>query len=75
MNFTCNTSFTTSYGRLHKGNKHDSEELGASDADVMRWYEHGFVEVEGKDPAPPRDPSRVTINPKSAQHRQSADSV
>lgn len=50
-----------SFMPFEAGNSHDSVKLGIPDADVERWYRNGFVQIEGKDPAPALDPKRTEI--------------
>lgn len=57
------------------GNSHDSEKLGILEADVERWYRNGFVQIEGRDPAPALDPKRTEIVVKPAKHTANAEEV
>lgn len=57
------------------GNSHDSEKLGIPGADVERWYRNGFVQIDGKDPAPALDPKRTEIAVNPAKHKAKAGEV
>lgn len=57
------------------GNSHDSAKLGIPDSDVERWYRNGFVQIEGKDPAPALDPKRTEIAVHSAKLSTKAKEV
>lgn len=59
-----------SKGRIWEaGNTYDSQKHGVDDADVDRWYNAGWTEVEGRDPAPERKVTRATLKPHSTKHK------
>ena len=58
-----------------EGNTYDSAAQGLSDAEVLYFRDNGWAEVEGQDPAPPRDPGNVTLTPDTAAHANEAPEV
>ena len=52
---------------LEEGNTFDSERRGIPDETVERWYEAGWVQIEGRDPAPERKPGAQRIQPRGAK--------
>lgn len=80
MKFTPNEVFRHNYHTFEVGNPehpntYDSEHYpDVSDEDVRTFHAAGWAEVEGMDPAPPRQPTGVTVQPDSARHAQDAPS-
>lgn len=73
MKFTPKEDIRTKpmYGLLlEEGNTVDSEKRGIPDELVERWYQNGWCEIEGRDPAPERKVRGVVLQPHSAKHAQ-----
>jgi|AACY02.2.fsa_nt_gi hypothetical protein len=54
MRFTPKEDIKSSYGLLEEGSPITAEKRGIPAEDVERYYSMGLVEIEGRDPAPPR---------------------
>lgn len=63
MKFTVLTDFKAKGFQFETGNSHDSQKLGVEDERVERWYRAGFVQIEGRDPAPAPNPNHVELAP------------
>jgi hypothetical protein len=59
MKFKVLHTFKHGFSTFEVGNSHDSAALDVADAMVDMWYRAGWVEIEGKPPAPAIDPSRA----------------
>lgn len=66
--FTAKEDFMHGRAKFEAGNTYDSEKQGLSDADVNIFYNAGWAEVEGRDPAPERQPGAVAIQPEGTVH-------
>lgn len=52
---------TFEIGNPESPNTYDSAKQGLDDATVERWYNAGWCEIEGRDPAPPRQVRRGVV--------------
>lgn len=60
-----------SMGRtFEEGSPFDSVKQGIPDELVERWYENGWIEIEGREPSPERQVRGVVIRPDSTVHQQ-----
>lgn len=67
MKFTVNRDFKTAYGQFEVGNSHDSKKLGIAEDRVEAWYDAGWIEIEGRDPAPEPKPGPGRIRPNDSK--------
>jgi len=63
MKFETQCKFRVEEGNFEPGNKHDSKELGISEAKVEKWHARGWVCIEGRDKRERRAPQRVSVDP------------
>jgi len=69
MKFSPKETFKHGFGVFEAGNSYDSALHGLSDEEVLQFHRSGWAEVEGQDPAPPRQINPVVVNPKKATHK------
>ena len=68
MKFTPKEEFRTGRNIFEAGNTYDSEKYGLTEADINRFYNAGWTEVEGRDPAPERQPGAQTVAVENTTH-------
>ena len=69
MKFTPKEDFRQRHTTYEAGNTYDSDKyLDVSEADVRLFHAAGWAEVEGMDPAPPRQPGPVRLGVQNATH-------
>ncbi len=74
MKFTPKEDFKHGYQTFESGNTYDSDNHpDVSEKDVRTFHAAGWAEVEGMDPAPPRQVQGVSVSPDNASHSQAAD--
>lgn len=67
MKFTP-TEDIKSKGRIYEADAAlDSEKQGIPDETIERWYQSGWIEIEGRDPSPERKPGAQRIQPAGAK--------
>lgn len=66
--FTPNEEFRSGRNVFEAGNTYDSTKYGLTENDVDRFYNAGWTEVEGRDPAPPRQPGAQAITVENTTH-------
>jgi hypothetical protein len=59
MKFTVKEDFLHGQRQFEAGNTHNSDKLSLSDAELDMFYRAGWVDIEGRDPAPERNPQRA----------------
>ena len=70
MKFTPKEDFKSKATTFEAGNRYDSDKQGMTEEQLKRWHANGWTEVEGWDPAPPRQVRGVVVQPHSARHAQ-----
>ena len=68
MKFTAKEDFRNDRTTFEEGNKYDSEKHGISDAMLDAFYKAGWVEIEGRDPSPDRNPGAVELRVEGSSH-------
>jgi hypothetical protein len=61
MKFTAKEDFRVERQLFEAGNTYNSDNYALTEARVMSFYSAGWVEIEGKEPAPARVPGAKTI--------------
>ena len=58
MKFTVKHAFKSGFNTFENGNSHDSDNFPEmTESDLNRWYQAGFIDIDGYDPGPDAKPS------------------
>ena len=68
MKFTAKEDFRVGRTLYEEGNTYESTKYDLTDGDVTAFYTAGWVEVEGKEPAPARKPGAQAVKVEKANH-------
>lgn len=74
MKFTVLHNFKAP-GLYEAGNKHDSAAIGLADDQVEMFYRQGWIQIDGRDPAPALDPKRTELVIQSSAHKNKTKEV
>ena len=61
MKFTAKEDFRVGRMLFEEGNTYSSEKQNLSDMEVEAFYKAGWLEIEGRDPAPARKPGAQAL--------------
>ena len=68
MRFRPKEDFKHGHSTFEEGNSYASEKHGLTDVEVMSFYSAGWADVEGLDPAPPRQVKGVEVQAQKPSH-------
>lgn len=68
MRFTAKEDFMHGRLRFEEGNTYESSKYGLNVSEIDIFYNAGWAEVEGRDPAPKRVPGGVELLPEGTTH-------
>lgn len=68
MKFTAKEDFRHERATFEEGNTYDSAKQGIEDAMLAAFYDAGWVEIEGRDPSPERNPGAVELRVEGTTH-------
>jgi hypothetical protein len=68
MKFTAKEDFLNGRTTFEEGNTYDSAKHDISDQMLNAFYDAGWVEIEGKDPSPDRNPGAVELKLEDSSH-------